>query len=210
MNHQHPLPGADDIARRELPNGIIALARENFTAQSVVITGSLPAGGLYDPPELAGRAAFTGGALLFGTASRDFDTLHETLESIGADLGIHGGVHTAGFGGKSLAEDLPTLLDILQDALRTPILPADHVERLRGQIMTALGIRQHDTRYRAGRAFRELAYAPGHPYHHPSGGRLETIPAITREMLLNFHRTHYGPRGLIIVVVGAVKAEAAL
>lgn len=210
MTPQHPIPGPDDIARRELDNGIVVLARENFAAQSVVISGSFQAGALFDAPPQAGRAAFAAEALLYGTHTRDFAALHEALESIGADLDFDAGIHYASFGGKSLAEDLPTLLDLLQDTLRNPAFPPEHVERLRGEIMTGLQIRQHDTRYRAGRAFYELAYPADHPYHHPVNGSLETVPALTREMLADFHARHYGPKGMIVVVVGAVEAEAAL
>jgi len=36
---------------------------------------------------------------------RSFGEINQALESVGAQLGFHGGVHTAGFGGKALAED---------------------------------------------------------------------------------------------------------
>ena len=209
-NHTNPIPGPDDIARRELPNGIVVLARENFTAQSVVVAGSLPAGSLFDPPGADGLASFTSSAMMFGTQNRSFDDLHETLEGIGADFDFSAGVHTCGFGGKALAEDLPVLLDIMQDALRHPTFPPEHVERLRGQYITGMQIRMHDTRYRAGRAFREMAYPDAHPYRRSSSGTLDTLPTITRDMLVDFHARHYGPRSMIITVVGAVQADAAL
>jgi zinc protease len=152
----------------------------------------------------------TASALLYGTTNRDFDELHETLEGLGADLDFHANVSSCGFGGKSLAEDLPTLLDVLQDALRNPSFPPDHVERLRGQYVTGMQMRAFDTRYRAGRAFYELAYAPDHPYHRSSDGTLETLPGLTREMMVDFHRKYYGPRDSVVVIVGAVKAEEAI
>ncbi len=209
-DRRNPIPGPDDIVRRELANGIVVLARENFAAQSVVVTGSLPAGAIFDPPTLNGRASFTASALLYGTERRTFEDLHESLEGIGADLDFDASAHSCLFSGKSLAEDLPTLLDILQDALRQPAFPAEHVERLRGQIITGLQIRQHDTRYRASHAFRELAYPPAHPYHYSLDGTLETVPGLSRDRLADFHRTIYGPRGLIVVVVGAVEADRAI
>jgi zinc protease len=210
MTKVNPIPGSDDIARRELGNGVVVLARENFSAQSVVITGSLQAGALFDPPDFSGTAGFTADAMLYGTQNREFDELHETLEGIGADLDFRAGVHSCGFGGKSLAEDLPTLLDLLQDTLRNPTFPEEHVERLRGQFITGLQIREHDTRFKAGQAFRKLAYPAAHPYHRSADGTLETIPLITRQMLVDFHARHYGPKGMIVVVVGAVKAADAL
>ena len=101
--HIEALPGPDDITRRELPNGLVVLVRENHHASSVVITGSLDAGSLLEPPELSGLASFTASMLLRGTDTRDFGTIYEMLEGNGASLSISGGRHTVGFSGKSLA-----------------------------------------------------------------------------------------------------------
>ncbi|MHB8625455.1 MAG: M16 family metallopeptidase [Aggregatilineales bacterium] len=207
---RNTLPGSDDIARAELPNGIVILARENFTSQSVVISGSLAVGSVFEAEQTAGTASLAASSLLRGTRNRDFDTIHESLEGIGASLGIGGGVHTTSFGGKSLAEDLPTLLDLLSDALRNPAFPLDQVERLRGEIITGLKIRAQDTRSVASEAFRKLAYPAVHPYSRSTTGEIETVNAITIDDLQRFHTGHYGPRGLIIVVVGAVKPDDAI
>src|SRR5215470_17376732 len=80
---KNALPGADDILREVLPNGIVVLARENFSSQSVVITGTLQVGTIFESLERAGLANMTAGLLMRGTQHRDFDNIHETLESIG-------------------------------------------------------------------------------------------------------------------------------
>lgn len=208
--HNEALPGPDDITRRELPNGIVVLVRENHHAQSVILTGSLNAGSLFEVPDTLGLASFTAASLLRGTQNRDFASIHEMLESSGASLYISGGVHTTGFSGKSLAEDLPMLVDLLADALRYPAFPERQVERLRGEIITGLKIREQDTRYVAGRTFRELTYPPEHPYSRQTSGRIETVTAIKREQLVDFRREKFGPNGMIVIIVGAVETEAAI
>jgi zinc protease len=208
--HVETLPGPDDITRRELPNGIVILVRENHHASSVVITGSLDAGSLFEPPELNGLASFVASVLMRGTETRDFGTIHELLEGNGASLSLSGGRHTVGFSGKSLAEDLPILIDLLADALRRPAFPVEHVERVRGQIVTGLKVREQDTRYMAGRMFRELIYPAEHPYSRQTDGEIDTITAITREQVIDFRRRHFGPQGMMIVIVGAVKTDDAI
>jgi zinc protease len=203
------LPGPDDITRVELPNGIIVLARENFSSPAAVIEGSLLAGSLDEPVEKAGLAGFTAACLMRGNEKRDFGEIYETIESIGARLSIHGNTHTSGFGGKCLAEDLDLLLGLAADALRRPAFPAEHIERLRGEILTGLAIRAHDTGYMAASTFDRLLYGD-HPYARDDDGTPETIQAISRQDLMDFHRTYFGPRGLVITVVGAVKAQAAV
>lgn len=207
---QSAFPNSVTIARAELPNGITVLVYENFAAQSVVISGSLGTGSLFEPPLQNGLAAFTASALLRGTRVRSFDHLATTLEDIGADLDVGSGVHRTGFGGKALAEDLPILIELLGDVLREPAFPEDQVERLRGEIMTGLQIRSQDTRFRASRAFYEALYPAAHPYHYSGRGSLETIPTLTTEDLRRFHSETYTPDGMIIAIVGAVRSEEAI
>ena len=200
------LPGPDDIVRRELPNGIVLLVRSNFNSPSVVVNGFLMAGSLFDEDAKLGLAGFTADALMRGTAKRSFHEIYDDLESAGANLHISGGTHTTGFGSKALAEDLDLLLELLSESLRYPIFPEDHVELLRARLLTSLAIRAQDTREMSSLTFDQIAY-PGHPYSRPEDGYPESIQAITREDLVEFHRDHYGPRGMVISVVGAVDPD---
>ena len=203
------LPGPETITRRELSNGLVVLVRENHTSPSVVIDGDVRAGALWEPKEKAGLADFATSALMRGTERRSFAEIYEQIESVGASLWFSGGTHTCGLSGKALAEDLPLLLDMAADALRRPVFPVDQVERLRGELLTHLAIRDDDTRARATQAFYELAY-PGHPYSIDSEGTPQTVRAITRDDLVDFYRRHFGPRGMILTIVGAVQAEEAV
>lgn len=204
------IPGPHNITKATLENGITVLAYENYAAQSVVIAGQLAAGSLFQSPEKSGLASITAGAMMRGTLNRDFEAIHTALEDSGADLDIGAGIHSSGFSGKALAEDLPLLIDILADVVRYPAFPTAQVERLRGEILTGLQYRQHDTRYRANRAFREHLYPDYHPYHYSTRGSIETLQGLTLDDMRAFHAQHYGPRDMIIVVVGAVPAAQAV
>jgi zinc protease len=200
-------PSSDTIHRVELPNGIVVLAYEDHTNPSVVIGGYLWAGALGEAPEQAGLSSFTSGMLMRGTESRTFGEINEALESSGAQLGFHSGVHTVGFGGKALAEDLDLLLGVLADCLQHPTFPADQAQTLQGQILTDLQRRRHDTRRMAGLAFDALLY-PTHPYGRSVQGYEETVSSLGRDDLERYYREHFSPQGLVISVVGAVSAAA--
>ena len=203
------LPSSETITRVELPNGIVILAYENFSSPSVVIGGSLWAGALSEAPEQAGLASFTAGMLMRGTEAQSFNQINEALESVGAQLGFRAGVHSAGFGGKALAEDLDLLLGILADSLQHPTFPAEEADKLQGQIYTALQRRAHDTRRMARLTFDALLY-PDHPYGRSVQGYEETISGLNRDHLATYHRDHYSPDGMTIAVVGAVPAGTAI
>ena len=203
------LPGPEDIHREVLPNGITILTRSNFNSPSVVVAGNLDAGALFDPDEKLGLADFVTSALMRGTQKRSFDSIYNELESVGASLGFSSGVHKSGFTGRSLAEDLPLLLTLLSESLIQPSFPKAEVEKLREQLLTGLAIRAEDTSEMASMVFDEILYR-GHPYSRPEDGNPETVKRITRGDLVRFHREHYGPRGMVIAIVGAVRAQEAV
>jgi zinc protease len=203
------LPGADDITRIALPNGIAVLVRSNFASPSVVLSGYLNAGSIFEPDKKMGLADFTATALMRGTHQRSFQKIYDSIESVGASLGFNGGTHTTSFSGRSLAEDLPLLLDLLADSLRRPAFPKDEIEKLRSQLLTALAIRAQDTSDMASMTFDKIIFA-GHPYARPEDGYPETIRAITRNDLAAFHKKYYGPRGMTIAIVGAVEPQSAV
>ncbi|MGD2159117.1 MAG: pitrilysin family protein [Anaerolineales bacterium] len=206
---QSSLPGPDDVKREQLPNGITVLARANFNSPSVVISGYLNAGSLFDSDEKLGLAQFTAAALMRGTEQRSFQEIYEAVESVGAGLNVRGGTHTTGFSGKALTEDLDMLLDLLAEVLRYPIFPAKQIARLRAQLLTGLAIRAQNTSDMASLTFDEIVYK-SHPYSRPDDGYPETIQAISPDDLTEFHRQHFGPQGLVIAVVGALEPEGAV
>jgi zinc protease len=206
---QHTLPGADDIHRQRLDNGIVVLARANFNSPSIFLSGFLHAGGIYDPDEKLGLADFTASSLMRGTTSRDFQSIYDALETAGASLSFSTHTHTIGFSGKSLVEDLPMLLDLLSEALRQPSFHKEQIEKVRAKLLTGLALRAQDTSDMAALTFDKIVYAK-HPYSRPEDGYPETIQAITREDLIAFHQKHYGPQGMVVSIAGGCQPEKAI
>jgi zinc protease len=200
------LPGPHDIHRKVLQNGITLLTRSNFNSASVVLSGYLGAGSVFDPLDKLGLAHFTSLALMRGTQTQDFQQIFEGLESIGASQGFGARVHNTSVGGRSLAEDFPQLVKTLADCLLNPTFPEIYISRLKSQLLTGLAIRSQDTSEMASLLFDELLF-PGHPYGLPEDGYVETIQKIEQEDLLEFHKTFFSPKNMVVVVVGAVEPE---
>lgn len=205
----YAMPGPADITRVVLDNGLVVLVRENHAAPVVVVEGFLPSGAIYEPAEQAGLASFVANMLTHGSAAYDFDQFNEIVESVGASLAVSADDHTTGFGTTSLSEDFPTLLAVLADVLRRPTFPEEHVNRVRGQKLVYIQERDEDPAQVAMQNFYAAAY-PNHPYGRATGGYRETIRAIQRVDLVEFHARTYTPCGAIIVVVGDVATADAL
>ncbi len=203
------LPGPEDIYREVLPNGIVVLARSSFNSPSISMGGYLPAGAIFESDEKLGLADFVSASLMRGTQTHTFDSIYNELESVGASMGFDSGVHNVSFGGRALVEDLPLLLKLLSESLRTPTFPKDEIEKLRAQLLTGLALRAQDTSDMAAMAFDEMLFE-GHPYSRPGDGHVHTIQSITRKDMEKFHRLHFGPRGMVIALVGAIQPKKAV
>jgi len=207
--HVRSLPGPEEIARRVLTNGAIGLAYENPASPSVVIHGWLWAGSIDEPPEQAGLAAMTASLLTRGTERRTFAQINEEIESVGAALSFGSSGHTTRFTVKCLVADLPLLLDILTDCLFHPTFPERYLERRRGEALTAIEQREHNTEAMASLHFGEALYGD-HPYGRSQLGYRETVERLTRDDVNAFYRAHYHARGMAAAIVGAVPVEAGL
>jgi len=202
-------PGPESIHRFRLSNGIIVLVYKNQAVESVVVEGLVRAGGLAEKREQAGLASITAEMLMRGTQARSFEETFELIESVGASLHFGGGRHMTDFSGRSLAEDLDLMLELLADSLRRPTFPEDQLEAVGGESITSIQIRQNDTRRMAALTFREALYE-GHPYGQSVDGYMESVTRITRDDLVRLHDLYYGPRWMIITLVGAIEPEEAL
>ncbi|HMA21476.1 MAG TPA: insulinase family protein, partial [Gemmatimonadaceae bacterium] len=107
------------------------LVKENFSSPSIVVDGLLRASSADDPAGQEGLSAFTADMLMRGTAQRSFAQIFEEIESVGASVDVSSGINVSSFGAKSLAEDLPLVVDILSDVLRNPTFPAEEIEKVR-------------------------------------------------------------------------------
>jgi zinc protease len=195
--------------RYELPNGMVALVQRNTTAPTVSVYGEVRVGSANEPPEKNGLSAFTGAALIRGAGHRTFQEIVARTEAVGASVNAGGRMHSTGFAGRSLNEDVALILEILSDMVCAPMFPDEEIERLRGQFLMALREDEQDTSVRASRALRSIMFPPTHPYSRLSRGTIETISTLTREDLIQFH-TLYHPAATTIAVVGDIDPAAVI
>jgi len=203
INWKH-LPGENNVSRIVLPNGITVLCKPDFNSPSIVISGFLHGGSIQDPGDKLGLASCTSFALMRGTTFRNVRRIYNDLESIGASFGFGSSVQTTSFGGKSLSEDLPLLMKTLSESLLYPIFPVTQVRKLKTQIISGLQQRAQDTGEVASLRFDEILF-PNHPYGRPEDGYIETVKKISQNDLIDFHKRTFGPKGMVIVLVGAIE-----
>ncbi len=203
------MPGPENIFRSRFSNGITVLIRENPYSQAAVLTGSLPCGAYLDPADKTGLNEFAAGCLTSGTRTHDFYRFHSLLEESGASLSVHSGPRALTFNGSCLAEDLPMLMGLLKECLDEPVFPEEHIEIFRQRALSAYELHRQDPESMSGERLDALLFGD-HPYGRPEFGSEDVIRSISRQDMLDFHRDHFGPRGLTLSIVGGFSAEKVL
>ena len=104
-----------------------------------------------------------------------------------------------------LADTLPHLADLVLHAA----IPADEFVRERHVVLEELRQSQDDPDWLGLQALSEQVY-PSHPYGRSVLGAVEHLEGFSPETMRQFHRAHYQPENMTVVIAGGIALEPAL
>ncbi len=196
-----------------LPNGITALVHDVPGQYVISVRLTVPVALRFEPEAKEGVAWVMARLLDEGTRSHSQRELSELLERRGIALGA--GMSEAQLG---LDLDVPQrflgeALDLLTECVSEPIFPEAEVARI---VRTRLAEIEQERASAGRRAFKEWAatyYDSAVRASRAGGGTAESVAAITRADVVDFHAEHVHPEGATVVVAGdltGVDVEALL
>jgi len=150
----------------------------------------------------AGATILAARAMTEGTASHDAVSLIEASERLGAELSAD-----AGWESFAVSVDVPRsriapALALLAEVALQPSFPEDEVERLREERLNDLLQARAEPRRRVERAFAEALYAPDAAYRRSLGGSEETVPGLSRDLLVARHASLMRPSKATLLLAG--------
>ena len=196
--------------RAVLDNGVVGIVQENPTAPAVAINATFSAGSALEPESLPGLAYLTGLTIDRGARSRGPEAIAEALDDRGVALRVVVTRHTFTLVCTCLSEDFTDILSLLSEITRCPAFPEVELEKRRAEAITAVRQDLDSTSVRATEGVLELLYGKNHPYARPAKGTLDTLEAMRRADLVEFHTRHLVPAALRVVIVGDVQRSHAL
>jgi zinc protease len=161
------------------------------------------AGSSRDPAGKAGLARLTGAMLDEGAGDMSANDIALQLESLGAELGAGVDRDMAAINLRSLSDSelLNPALDLFAKILAVPSFPEASLERHRAQALVAMQKEAQSPGAVADKTFYRELYG-NHPYAHNPLGTEGSIKNITRDDLLQFHRSYFVGANAWIVIVG--------
>ena len=195
-----------DLQRRKLSNGIPVIVATRPGVPVARVSLLFDAGYVADLGRKPGTSSFAMGMLDEGAGQLDALGIADRVERLGADLSAGSALDTSFVGVSTLTEKLEPSLQLLADVVRRPTFPTTEIERIRKGWIAGIAREKTSPDALALRVLPPVMYGEGHPYAIPfsGSGTEESVAALTRDDLVDFHRQVLRPDNVTLIVTGAV------
>jgi len=208
-----------NIQHWTLPNGARVYFVENHTIPILDVNVDFDAGGRRDPAGKSGMASLTNAMLARGIAASTLADgsaepamteaqISDAIADIAAQRGGGAGTDRAGMAIRTLSSkaEREQAIALLARLLAQPAMPSEFIARDKARTIAAIREALTKPESIASKAFWRLSYGD-HPYGMEA--TVESIEAITREDLLDFHGKHYVANRAVIAMIGDISREQA-
>jgi len=199
-------PILPEPAERVLSNGLRVIVVKSSDLPLVTAELTVGAGGVEDPPGLAGLADMTATLLTRGAGARTAAEVAADVEALGGSLDSGASWDGSQVTLNVLAGKLDAALPILADVAVRPTLAADELKLERAQALDALSVDLEEPGSVAGYVARIAAF-DGRLYGHVLGGDPGSLKRIALKDVRAFHARWYRPDEATLVMTGDIEPE---
>jgi len=183
-------------------NGLVLVAEPMDWLDSAAFSLRVPCGAAHDPADRLGLASVLCDMTLRGAGELDSRAFIRELELLGVDHGESVSVSHTSYGGATLAENLPAVLELYADLLLKPQLPGDQLQAARQVVVQELRSVEDEPAQKVMYALREHHYPA--PWGRASHGDLPGLTAATMADVRAHWKRQFRPQGTILAVAGRV------
>ncbi len=174
--------------------------------RSVAVGFWVGSGAVDEADHQRGASHFLEHLLFKGTDDRSAAEIAGAVESVGGDMNAFTTQEYTAFYVRVPDEHVGLALDILADVVWHPAFRADEVESERRVILEEIGMRD-DTPDDVVHELANAALFPGHPLGRSVLGTRDSITAMSRDAIADYHAGHYRPGNVVIAAAGNLSHE---
>ncbi len=187
-----------------LPNGLHVYVVENHEQPTITFSLINRGGDVADPANKEGTAAMMGDMLSKGTKDHTAKQIAESLDGVGASIGVNVVGEALTISGSSLKKHAKLLLGLLGEMIRTPAFPEDELAKVQKQFLANVAYERSRPVEMAQALSRKVIYGMDNPLARRRSEK--SVQAITRGDVVDFHSTYLRPNRSSIAIVGDVSA----
>jgi zinc protease len=194
----------------DLANGVHLIVIEDHRAPQVFFQMLVDgAGGYYDPPSMPGLATFTASLMREGTKTKTSEEISEQLDRLAAAVNVGAGLSSvfSTVSGNGLTNNLDTVLTLMADVLMNPSFAQAEIDRYKTRTRANFINQRTQPGFLAQERLSQALFKD-HPLARVSPTP-QALDALTRDALVEFHKTRYVPDRAILAVAGDISLAQA-
>ncbi|WP_119729387.1 M16 family metallopeptidase [Thermomonospora amylolytica] len=200
----HPgTDGAGTVRRTVLPGGLRIITETMPTVRSAAFGIWAGVGSRDEDAADAGASHYLEHTLFKGTRRRSALEISAALDAVGGDLNAFTAKEYTCYYARVLDSDLPLAVDVVCDMVIDSLNRPEDVEAERGVILEEIAMRDDDPGDLVHDEF-SLALYGDVPLGRPILGTVETINALSRDVIDRYYREHYRVPNLVVSVAGNI------
>jgi zinc protease len=192
-----------------LNNGLRVLLVERHSLPVVTARFIVDAGAMREPAEKNGLAVLTGNLLAEGAKGLTGAQIAEQMADMGAQFSTFGDYGTAYVAVTSLSNNFSKALNLAASSLTDPTFSQSDFDRKKNTTIAAYRRNLSTVEGIGARVFNVAIYDPTTAYSRPSAGTAASLAALTRDDVINWYKSMYGPKNTTLVIIGDITAAAA-
>jgi zinc protease len=190
------------VEQFQLPNGLKVILVQKHTLPVVEGRLIVDAGAMREAAAKNGLASLTGSLLSEGTGAMSGADIARAMDALGAQYFTNGNYAAAIADVVALKNVFPQALQLTARTVIAPSFPAGEISRGKNQALAAYQQTHARTAGLASDAFIRAAFDSTAPFSRPASGTPATIGPLTRDDVVNWHRTMYAPSAATLLLVG--------
>jgi zinc protease len=195
------------IQKATLSNGISVILIEKHNVPVLEMRLVINAGSVVEGPDKIGLATMTASMLKEGAGDKSSLELSDAIDYLGASISTYAGSHTMGISLHTPVSKLDKAFDLFADIALHPTFPANELERLRKERLTALMQMYDQPTMIAIHAASQFVFGAQHPYGRSTIGTEKTIKGFTIDDVKGFYTRHFNASNAVFIVAGDVKKD---
>jgi len=192
-----------------LPNGVKITLIERHSLPIVTARIQLDAGAVREPAAKSGVAVLTANLLSEGTRELTGAQIAEKMAALGAQFGTGGQFGSVQANVTSLPNVFDEAFTLAAKTVTEPRFDEADFNRVRATSIANFEQSMSSASGVANRVFVNAVYDPSTPYSRLSGGTKASLEGLTRDDVVNWHKTMYSPRNTTVMLVGDLTMAAA-
>jgi zinc protease len=193
--------------RTLLENGLTLLYSRNDKLPLLSINAFVLAGSDRNPPERPGLASLTSRLIDEGTEKYSALQLAGMIENVGGSFSTFSQRELSGISLQLQSPHLEMGLQLLAEMLCRPVFPEDRVKLEKRKVLSHLRAMEDDPHTVGSRLLNEVVFS-NTPFRYPVLGTRESIRALDKSAIQEFHWSGYAPENCILTVVGSFETDS--